>query len=239
MKTFAILALALANVSCLGQINESRSSEPAAPIVLEAPVEFSVRQRSTTVLPGSDGKVVVTIDDITRGQVMTALSWQNGHEIAAPRSLRENDVVTFTASNHTYRIKLKTLTNFLVGEDSATFQLWPVTAKVDQSLSEKEKIETLIVSLKQLVGATFIRNGEEYTLDDAITHMREKWERKKSGIKTADDFIRIAGSYSSQSGEAYIIRTSSGTEVRTEEWFRMQLELIEDLPDNSMGGDKR
>lgn len=236
-KPFAVLALAL--LCGCGKTQQPVAPESPAPIVLSAPADFCVLQRSTTAVPGSNGKVVLTIDDITRGQVMTTLSWQNGPEIVAARSLRENDVVTFTVSNHTYRIKLKTLTNFLLGEDSATFQLWPVTAKLDKSLSETEKIETLIASLKQLVGATFIRNGQEHMLDDAITLMKEKWERKKSEIKTAYDFIRIAGSYSSTSGKAYIIRMSNGIEVQTEEWFRNQLELIEELPNKTMDSDKK
>ncbi len=126
-----------------------------------------------------------------------------------------------------------------MGEDSATFQLWPVTAKLDKSLPETEKIETLIVSLKQLVGATFIRNGQEHTLDDAITHMREKWERKKSEIKTADDFIRIAGSKSSNSGKPYVLKMPDGTEVETEEWFRRQLEAMEKLPNKAIDSSKK
>jgi len=215
------------------------ASEPVAPIVLDAPVEFSVQQRSTAALPGSNGKVVVTLDDITRGQVMTALSWQDGPEIVTTRSLRGNDVVTFTAGIHTYRIKLKTLTNLLVGEDNATFQLWPGTVELDEPLSETKKIEALIVSLKQLVGSTFIRNGQERTLDDAITLMREKWKRRESEIKTADDFIRIAGSCSSTSGKAYIIKMSDGKEIQSEEWFKEQLELIEELPKKTGVGDKK
>ncbi len=203
------------------------ASGPTAPIVLDEPVEFTVPQRSTTALPASGGKVVLTLDDITRGQVMTTLSWQNGPEIIATRSFRENDVVTFTAGSHMYEIKLETLTNVLVGEDSATFQLWPVASELDKLLLERKKIETLIASLEQLAGAVFIRNGQEYTLDDAMTHMREKWEWKELEIKTADDFIRVAGSRSSTSGKAYVIRMPDGTEVQTEEWFRIQMESIE------------
>ena len=115
-------------------------------------VEFTVSQRSTTPLPGLNEKVVLTIDDITRGQVMTTLLWQNGAPITSTRSLRQNDVITFTVSNHVYKIKLKALTNVLVGEDTAAFRLWPITAEGDKTLSESEKIEVLILSLRQLVG---------------------------------------------------------------------------------------
>jgi len=127
MKSFTILALALLVVSCRAPTSETPSSCPVPPIVLDAPVEFSLVQRTTTALPGSKGRVVVTIDDITKAQVRTALSWQDGTEIVTARSLRENDAVTFRAGGYTYKIKLKKLTNLLVGEDSARFELWPGT----------------------------------------------------------------------------------------------------------------
>jgi hypothetical protein len=100
----------------------------------------------------------------------------------------------------------------------------------DEALSENEKIEALILSLKQIVGAKFIRNGQEYTLDEAIDHMRQKWEWKKSEIKTVEDFIKIAGSKSSMSGKPYTIRMPDGSETKTEEWFRKQLDSMKKLP---------
>ncbi len=231
MKPLAILGFTLALLSGCGRTEHTSLPVPTAPIVLDAPVEFTVPQRSTTPLPGSNGKVLITIDDITRGQVMTTLLWQNGAPIVATRSLRQDDVVTFTASNHVYALKLKTLRNVLVGEDTATFRLWPATVDEATTLSESEKIEALILSLRQLVGAKFIRNGQEHTLDEVITHVRQKWEWKKSEISTAEDFIRIAGSKSSVSGEAYVIRLPDGTEMRTAEWFKKQLQLMKKLPD--------
>jgi len=59
--------------------------------------------------------------------------------------------------------------------------------------------------------------------------MRKKWEWKKTEIKTAQDFITIAGSKSSVSGEPYLIRLSDGTEMKLEEWFRKQLDLMKTL----------
>lgn len=170
---------------------------------------------------------------------MTTLLWQNGTPIAATRSLRQNDVITFTVSDHVYKIKLKTLTNVLVGEDTAAFRLWTATAEGDKTLSESEKIETLILSMRQLVGAKFIRNDQDHTLDEAITHMRQKWEWRKSEIRTAGDFIRIAGSKSSTSGKPYMIRLPDGTEMKTEEWFGEQLELMKKLPNQRMDSKKQ
>ncbi len=169
---------------------------------------------------------------------MTTLLWQNGTPIASTRSVRQNDMVVFTVSNHTYKIKLKPLTNVLVGEDRAVFQLWPETTEMGKVPSQSENIEILILSLRQLVGARFIRNGQEHTPDEAIVHMRKKWEWKKSKIKTAEDFIRIVGSKSSISGQPYMIRLSDGTEMKSEEWLSKQLELMKILPTQRMDSDK-
>lgn len=200
------------------------------PLSLDSAVEFSVSQRTTTPLPKSDGKLLLTLDDITAGQVLVTLSWHDGKAIVATRSLRQKDIVTFTVSNHVYKLTLKKLTNVLIGEDTAVFQLWPAAAEVESVLSEQDKIETLISSLSQLSGAKFIRNGQEQTVDEAVAHMRKKWEWKKTEIKTAQDFITIVGSRSSTTGKPYVIRYSNGSEITSEEWFRKRLEIIEKLP---------
>jgi len=94
-------------------------------------------------------------------------------------------------------------------------------------LSESEKIEMLIQSLKALDGATFIRNGREHTVDEAIDHMRGKRRWKSSAIKTAEDFIDIAATKSSMSGEAYLIKLRDGTTVESGDWFRGQLAKLD------------
>ena len=239
MKALTIMALAFTLLSSCGKSQQPVSSQPPAPILLYLPTEFTVYQRSTTPLPGSNGKILLTIDDITWGQVMVNLSWENGKPIVATRSLRQNDVVTFTASNHVYKIRLKKLENFPLGNDKATFQLWPAANETNRPLSEDQRIEGLIDSLKKLDEAQFIRNGQEHTLDEAITHMRTKWEWKKAEIKTAEDFIRIAGSISSTSGQPYIIRMPDGTEIKTEDWFREQLKLMDKLPNQRIDNDNQ
>lgn len=68
MKISSILLLVLTVVSCRTNTNKTSQSKPPPPILLEAPVDFSVLQRTTTALPGSEGKVMMTIDDIPEGK---------------------------------------------------------------------------------------------------------------------------------------------------------------------------
>lgn len=106
---------------------------------IDLPVEFTVSQRSVTPLPKSNGKLLLAIGDITRGQVLVTVSRRDGELVVATRSLRENDIVAFTVNNHTYKLKLKTLTNELIGNDSAVFELWLVTAEVERLPKTEQK----------------------------------------------------------------------------------------------------
>lgn len=220
-----VIALVLFAGCKQDQAEPAETREP--PIALNCPVEINIRQRSTIALPGSNDRILITIDDITGGQVMMSLSWRDGNEIVATRSIRPDDCVIFVVEGHTYKIELKQLKNVLIGEDTACFELSLDANESGQMLSEDDKIEKLISSLRDIDVAKFIRNEQEHTVDEAITHLRKKWEWKKTEIKTAKNFITIVGSRSSSTGKPYVIRYSDGSEITTGEWFQKQLEIIE------------
>ena len=67
---------------------------------------------------------------------------------------------------------------------------------------------------------TFIRNSKSYTSSEAADHMRAKYEHFKPKIKTADDFIKLAGSKSLLSGKPYLVVNEQGQEIPSGEWLR-------------------
>jgi hypothetical protein len=87
---------------------------------------------------------------------------------------------------------------------------------------EKKKIEFLISSVEHLKGATFIRNGTEYDGKKAAEHLRMKLQNTVA-VETADDFIRLCASKSFISGKPYLIRSSDGKTINTEQYFRKKL----------------
>ena len=102
------------------------SRQPVAPKAAKLsglPAEVTVKQRSTTVVPGSEESLRVTIDDITRGQVMTSLADKEGGAVLAATSLATGDTVMFKLGDETFQLTLKELNNALVGEDFATFTI--------------------------------------------------------------------------------------------------------------------
>ena len=106
--------------------------------------------------------------------------------------------------------------------------LLPLTTGIAraQSPGEAAKIRHLIASVETLQGAQFIRNGKVYGAAAAADHLRLKLRTAGDRVKTADDFIRLCGSRSSLSGEAYRIRLADGTVVAAELFFRDKLKTF-------------
>jgi hypothetical protein len=92
-----------------------------------------------------------------------------------------------------------------------------------QDAGEADKIRYLIGSVETLRGVTFLRNGSEYDAEKAADHLRLKLKIAGDRVKTAEDFIRLCGSKSSVSGEAYRMRFPDGTTTDAAVFFRERL----------------
>ena len=71
--------------------------------------------------------------------------------------------------------------------------------------------------------ATFIRNGQTHSPQEAVDHIKAKYEHFKSEIKTPEDFIRLSASKSLLTGQPYRVRTADGKETRLDEWLTAAL----------------
>jgi len=69
---------------------------------------------------------------------------------------------------------------------------------------------------------TFIRNGTEYTGNQAADHVQEKYNYYKDDIKTVEDFIERAASKSILSGQPYQVRCADGKTVPAADWIRAE-----------------
>ncbi len=95
-------------------------------------------------------------------------------------------------------------------------------------LSEAQKIEALLKAVAQLQDqAVFIRNGTEHDAKAAADHLRMKWQKAGSRVKTAPDFIRGCATGSSLSGQPYKIRFQDGHEVASADYFWTELKKID------------
>ncbi len=206
-----------------------RSSSPEASqhrlIVPNGLADVTLDQRSTVPLPGSDGLILLTIGDITDGQVIASISTAEGKSVLAPVSVSVNESAAFALDDHEYTLTVKEFRNQVVGTDTAVFTLAEGTAGTEK-LTEGEKIERLIEAVAGLQDAVFIRNDKEHTSTEAAKHLRDKWQWKADEIATAEDFIRVAGTRSSITGKPYVIRFPDGREVPSAEFLFNQLKTI-------------
>ena len=65
---------------------------------------------------------------------------------------------------------------------------------------------------------TFIRNGTEYSSQEAADHIRNKYEYFKSRIESPEDFIHVCASKSLESGKPYLVSTPQG-KIAVEKWL--------------------
>ena len=198
--------------------------EPGPARLAGLPVRLTVKQRTTTEIPGAAGGLRLTIDDVTRGQVMVSLAQASGAVVLAPVSLHAGQTVPFELQGVALLLNLEKLDNALIGDDFGTFVISDPAAGV---LTERAKIERLLALVASLQDAVFIRNGSEHTPQEAADHLRSKWEAAGDDITTARQFVEQIATKSSMTGEVYRIRLADGTEVLAGEYLAGRLAEIE------------
>lgn len=90
-----------------------------------------------------------------------------------------------------------------------------------ESGEQNKKIENELAYLIDQIAKshlTFIRNGVEYSGQEASAHIKNKCQYFKSQIKTPEDFIRVCASKSIESGKPYLVSTAQG-KISMEKWL--------------------
>jgi hypothetical protein len=225
VRQFAIFIIAFVSLAAVFGCSEP----PASPATTRKagiqvlPVEFKVRQRSSTPVPGSDGRLLITIDDITRNQVIVTAATTDGASVLPSRSMSPQSTAPLNFDGQRLLLRLQRLDNALAGEDFAGFEI----SADDGSLTEKQKIERLIQEIAALSGATFIRNDGEHSAAEAAEHLRSKWNAAGERIATAQQFIDHVASRSSASGKPYQIRLADGRVIDSADFLREKLGQFE------------
>src|SRR5947208_14986484 len=67
--------------------------------------------------------------------------------------------------------------------------------------------------------ATFVRNGQTHTPQEAVAHVRAKYQHFKGQIKTPEDFIRLAATKSLLTGQPYLVRPLDGKDMPLNAWL--------------------
>jgi hypothetical protein len=73
---------------------------------------------------------------------------------------------------------------------------------------------------------TFLRNGKNYSTEDAAAHLSTKYSRGKAYAASAEQFIDRIASKSSLSGKPYHVQCPGMERQTTREWLTQRLEAL-------------
>ncbi len=113
--------------------------------------------------------------------------------------------------------RLVTLVLFLLAL-STQAQATPAPAPV------RAEIDALLVKLRSS-GCEFNRNGSWYSGSDAKTHLLRKLEylENKTTVRSTEQFIELAATSSSSSGQAYQVRCGGAAAIPSAQWLTREL----------------
>lgn len=80
----------------------------------------------------------------------------------------------------------------------------PAWAKLNTH--EEARINAMLEALSQQKELVFVRNGDEHTCDEAVSHLKLKLGNTRNRIDTAEQFIDKVASSSSITGKPYIVK---------------------------------
>jgi len=77
-------------------------------------------------------------------------------------------------------------------------------------------------------GCEFNRNGTWHTATDAKSHplRKLKYLEDSGAVQTTEQFIELAASSSSTTGQAYLVKCGNGAAVRSGTWLLSQLQVM-------------
>lgn len=180
---------------------------------------FTLVQRRSIEVPGTDGYLRVAIGDITDAQTLLTVAGADGRSFVASQSVRTGAAIEFDLGEERYVLVVKRLRNLLIGDDYADFALVPAAR------FRADRVEDLLQKIAASA-VTFVREGKDYTGAEAAEHLRQKLAAR-GGVTTLEDFIVEIASRSSTSGNPYEIRGVDGTTQPAQTWLRQQAAELE------------
>jgi hypothetical protein len=95
------------------------------------------------------------------------------------------------------------------------------------SPAARAEIDALLSRL-EASSCTFNRNGTWYPAPEAKTHLlrKLKYLEDRGMVRSAEQFIELAGSSSSTTGEPYLVKCGSGATVESGTWLRSELQVM-------------
>ena len=104
----------------------------------------------------------------------------------------------------------------------------PLSATAGELPAEEAgRITALLAAVESMADAAFIRNGQTYYSAVAAEFLRRKWQAQASNVASVKDFIEKVASFSSATGQPYLIRFGDGREIPCSVFFRAELAKLQ------------
>lgn len=91
-------------------------------------------------------------------------------------------------------------------------------AKAGVEPSVQQEIDYLLRYVEN-TDCTYDRNGSLHTGQEAVEHIRNKYDYFRDDIETAEDFIRLSASKSTFSGRYYKVICPGVEAVKSQDWL--------------------
>jgi len=85
-----------------------------------------------------------------------------------------------------------------------------------------------LMSRLEASGCEFNRNGSWYPATEARSHLLRKLQylEERGAVQSAEQFIELAATSSSVSGQPYLVKCDNGPPVPSGTWLRTQLQAV-------------
>jgi hypothetical protein len=85
-----------------------------------------------------------------------------------------------------------------------------------------------LMSRLETSGCEFNRNGTWHTARDAKSHLlrKLKYLEDSGAVQTTEQFIELAASSSSTTGQPYLVKCGGGVAVKSGAWLRSELQIL-------------
>jgi len=94
--------------------------------------------------------------------------------------------------------------------------------------SISEEIDQLL-SFVAASPCAFIRNGVSYGGEQAVAHIKDKYDYYRNEIHSTEDFVALAANKSEMSGRPYLVRCDAAT-MPAADWLKKELAAFRQQP---------
>lgn len=98
----------------------------------------------------------------------------------------------------------------------------PAYAKLNAH--EEARINAMLSALAQQHDLTFVRNGDDHTSEEAVSHLQLKLSNTRNRINTAEQFIDKVASSSSMTGKPYIVKIPGKSDENAQTYLHSLIE---------------